>query len=444
MKKLILILIILAMQNLFAVPAWYRNPNNHIDTSVFLIGIGEAVTLEQATSVAKSDLIQKISVTVRSDSETSYISIETESKSYYKEHINQNIKTSSEHQIVGMEVVNQAKVKNIWYVMVSLNRERLLSILLSEISELSNNIQRSYDDAERFKKNGQIVFALEKYFETQTLLLEVLSKIFLYEGLSSRQYTSRSMVKVSDVENSAKDLITSVTLSIISGNNQIAVKNELLPQAIVFETKINRTLSINLPVIISYGNGRVIENGVTDNNGKYSIHTLAIPEIDNRGRIKLQLDISKFPEFYRKMLNDKMVIANYTANDPLPLEFSISVKDSKGVNIHSINSHISLILSNNKIIVKNNAQMQIRAVVTITNKNQIERNGRTVHNVNIALDIDIYDTMSNKVVGVYRTTEFGQSTQSENEALIQVYQKVKVEEKRFVEILNQADNLRQK
>ena len=442
MKKASFIIIFLVMNVcLYSIPDWYKNPRKLRDPSQFLVGLGEGSTLEQAQNMAKSDLIQKVSVTIRSDTDVTYIITETENKAYYEEYINRNIQTSSEQHIVGMEVVNQARVRNVWYVMVALRKTNLLSKLMTEIDDNWANVRECIVSAERFKLNGQVVFALEKYLEAQNLLSDLISKKYLYESLFLRPYDIPNLLRVGDIENFVRELISSINIELSSGNEQTAIRGELIPLPIIFEASFTKNgvrepLS-SLPVKVYYGDGQEIEAGITDSKGLYSVRAVAVPNTSNRGRIVIQIDQSRFPSLYHRILEDIKCTADFTANEPPPLEMTVSAKDSKGNNIQNIQSHISQVLSSNGIIIKGNAPLHLKATASVKNSNQIVRSGRNFYTVDVNLDIELIDARNN-IIGVFRATEYGQTLNGEEEAIRQAYNKINVNNSEFLDILKRA------
>ena len=432
MKRVLTLIILLSVfAYLFSSPSWYQNPRRFYEPNQFIVGVGSGDSYESAMSNAKSELIQQITVNVKTDTDVTFLSSETESKAYYTEYLKQNIRTTSEQQIQGMEIMQQEQVNNKYFIMLALNKQRMLRNMQSEIDELWIAIQTNIVNAENFKNMGQVVFALEAYSKIQDLLSKLIAKKMLYDNLDIKPYYIKDLISTADVENSVKTLIASIRFEVVSGNQQTTRRGTLLPEAIVFSaatrTRDGKIVFLeNLPVKLSYGNDSLIETGFTNDNGEYTLYAVALPEQSDRGKIVIQINPFNFPGYYNKLLRNMSGEAYYRTIESIPLQVQLLITDDSGKELPSTQRQISRILSNNNIFHMNEAPLFLNGVVSVNDVRTIEGMGAPKFLVDSVLDLEFGITGSKEIIGSVKGTGKGLSEKSEADAVDKAYNNVSI------------------
>jgi hypothetical protein len=445
MKKTFLVIIItLIITSLFAVPNWYRNPRAFDPLGEFIIGVGEGTSYEEASRVAKAELVQQITVTVRTDTRVQYVSMESESGAFYAEYINQNIRLTSEQQLVGVETMNQTQIGDRFYVMVALNKLRMLGGMQDQMNEIWGKVRASLNNADRHNANGQLVFALDGYAETQRHLSDLIAKKFLHDSLATRPFQIQGMISDTDIENKVRDLIAAINFEVISGNQQTGRRGSLLPEPIVFQATVRqvgggtRTHLSGLPIKIFLGDGTEIESGLTDNNGEYSIFVQAIPQTGDRGRISIQINPARFPSFYNRILRNKSTDAHFRVTESEPVNVRLTVVDENNRTLPAAITPISRILANSNVTVRDDGPLFIRGKVTVGNRRMVEGMGAPQHLVNVNLDLEVGVVHSNEVVGILRGSGSGMSNRSEQDSINIAVQNVNFSSRELLTMLERA------
>jgi hypothetical protein len=408
-----------------------------------MIGVGAGRSYEEATSIARAELIQQLSVTVTADTEVIYTAIETESSAQMTEVINQYIRNTAEHQVAGMEVRHQIHERGRYYVMVVLNRARMLGSMEIELNEMVGSIENSMRSARDFVANAQVVLALNNYSLVYNQLSEFLSKRYLFNNLSNRPFQSRNIISMNELTEQVKILVNNISFEIVSGNNQTVQPNRTLASPIVFRALFNnrgnRIGINNLPImtIVSYPGIIETRSGATSASGEHSLSPTVNANVGDRGSVMIQIDTTRFPEYFSNMLNDIYAEANFTVVDAPPIHVRLSVTDFNGATIQNVHTEIARILTNNRIHQIANAPLFLRTRAYITNSRIVQRNGN-VYLVDVNFEVEFGIVATNEIVGTMRMTESGQSTRGENDAFLQACRNVIINEQELVNMIRRG------
>jgi hypothetical protein len=332
--KILFLVIFLSILQLNAIPKWYANPRQHRDHDKYLVGIGSGSTLELAKNIARADLIQQITVTVTTDTEVSFFDFQSESHSFSRETINHNIRTYSQLQIAGVDIVNQKRSRRVWYVMVSLSRSQLSENLTRDMFKLRDDIINCMLIAGRVLDIGNLTSALDLYITAQKMMDVLYAQRVLYENIFLKPFELPNMIGYLDLEITIRDITD----------------------------EINRIASIK-------------------------------PEI------------------------------------------SIIVIDIDDNHVPSVFAHISNVVSSRGYVITNNADRQLVATLSVKSSREMTFQNKTYFTVEINCDIEIIDTTTQNVIGVYRTTEFGQTSVSVSEAINLTYHKINIDNPEFWNVL---------
>ena len=424
-KKYLAFLLLAIFAYMNAVPKWYSNPKSFYNSSELFVGIGVGDSYESATAVARAELIQQLSVRVQAETDVTFSSMETSDFAYYEEQINQNILTTSEHSVVGMEIMNQARDGNKYYVMVSLNKSRLFTGLESEIRSLWDNAKTAVKEAERLQADGQIVNALNNFAEANDKLTELISKKYLYDNLF-RPFNIPDMLSINDIYNKVQGLVNAINLDVVSGDNQSGKRGGLLSRPITFSASLRkagggRVNIAELPVIISDGDGELLESGVTKRNGEYSVYAIVRATQGNRGKVVLQIDTSKFNRSFSRLFESKKVEANLRLADSAPMVVELKVKDSNGGYLPVVQSQISRALANAQMSHRQGAPFFMDGIVSTSTT---KRENAFIVTANVDLEVGVSATK--EVMGAVKGTGQGISNASEADAITKAYQNINI------------------
>ncbi|HOQ80607.1 MAG TPA: LPP20 family lipoprotein [Candidatus Cloacimonadota bacterium] len=417
-KGVFTVLFIITMCFLLAIPLKAGSPKwktDH-DTDKYLIGVGQGASYEEAISRARADLIAQISVNITSQSVIDYSAFENSKYAGEQISLEQHIKTSAEQQISGVDVAERIKTGKTFYVKVVLSKQIMLRNLATEISDLHTKIVLLLDNAEKYKNEGQILFAFQGYHDIYSNLSELTSKRILYYVFSGQEIDIPDLIHANEIDFLAKKLASSIRFKVVDGDKQTATVYKTLPKPVVFQAIISKDKKEGalpgLPIKVLYGDGELIKNGVTTLTGEYSLPIIAKPYIENKGKVIIKLDIDRFPDFYEDILKDIATEASFTVQEEQPLPITLKVSDLNGKNIPAIKSELSQVLRNNKLIDKPNSPIYLKA--DITNQDISQVGGRYQTTINVSIEIGVSKTK--EVLGMKEITLKGMSSVSSSQA----------------------------
>lgn len=184
MKRLLVLIPILWVMLLGADPAWYSDqpPSPNV-----LYGRGAAQSKnrieaqEAAMQEAFSDISRHILSEVRASVHTSEYEGNTYSSSFHKQ-----VQVESCVELCGHKVEHQDYIKNTYYVLISVSRERLINHYMNMVTSVTDEAIATYDKCEKLLSDGNHQAALTGLQQLRGRLedLAVYTRVFsaLYSG----------------------------------------------------------------------------------------------------------------------------------------------------------------------------------------------------------------------------------------------------------------------
>ena len=444
-KTIFLLLTICVLSLLQAIPSWYQTPLRFYNPEHFWVGLAEGDTNEQALELAHIELTQQISDLVITDTDLSFLSKEAEYQAYFSEILTQNIQTFFEDYFQDVEIMNQEEYLGKFYIMVALNKNRFLRNLENEMDDIKSNIQSNLDRIEQLQIQGQIVFALDTYANILTSLTDLFSLKMVYDSLSPTPFTIQGILSGTELENRIHDLIASVRFEVVSGNQQTARVGTILPEAVVFNASSRRAngerinLS-NLPVSIFYGDDKPLDNGFTNIEGNFRVYVLATPEQPDRGRIVIQINPLGYPDFYFQSMRHLNGVAHFRTTEALPLFINLTVIDETGQTMQNSHRQISRILTNNNIILQEEAPLFINGVVVIGEQRSVEGLGLPRYLADATVNLEFGITSTGAIIGTFQGTGRGLSENNEEDAVERAHNNISINTRELSQLITIAEN----
>jgi len=445
-KILLFILLIITTQALFSVPVWYANPMDYHDSGIYIVGIGEGRSYEEAMAIARAEMIKQISVNVNVDTEVIFQAIETERFAAYTEHINRNIQLSAEREILGMEVLRQERMNRRYYVMTGLNKQRLLRSIEIEMSDLWLRIQASFRNAERTISEGQLVLALGFYENAQNLLDRLYSEKIIYDSLSDIPANIQDLVSIDEVENRTSALINSMVFEVVSGDHQSARVGVALNEPVVFSASIpdardRKIMLRNLPVLITSGDGTQIESGFTNENGEYTVYVAGNLNQGLRGRVIIQANLSRFPEMYHQMMRDIRGEAFFRPTALVPINVNLSVVDIEGNDVPSAFRQVSRLLSDKNVFHHDDASIIAKGTVSLRDSRLVSGAEGQLFFADVVIDIEFRERESGNIIGVLHGRGRGMHERSDAFAINNAYERISLDMNELNELIVKIEDI---
>lgn len=446
MKKiLILFLLIGLMLSIQAAPKWFETARTLGNSGEIIVGIGSGSNRDQALSNAKTDLLQQISVKVQSTTDIQAKSIESEGKEYYSESIQKATKLTVDQSIKGMKVDNEESQKGTWYVMVSISKANMLSVLKSELNQLTVSIRTLISDAENFVDQGKVSLAIKNYTDAQALIPELLSKKAMYDSFADTPYSIANDVNVKVIDSNIRQLIASIRIDLVSGNQQNAKKGTQLPEPLVFKVSIrdpqtgNTTALSGMPVKAVHSDGQMIEKGLTNNEGEYSFNVLAVPSQGDRGKVMLKLDSINLPSYFNSYINTVAGEAFFKTSEGSSVVVQVKVTDSKNTRQEKSERRLTKVLNDNNIQVNTISPLMMAGTLSVKDTKMVEGVGSPQHIAVVDMDIQLMIIKTKEVLGTITASGKGMSSKSEKEAIEKAYDNISINARELKQMISTSE-----
>jgi hypothetical protein len=382
-------------------------------------------------AIARAEIIKQISVSVNVDTEVVFQAIETDRFATHSEFINRNIQLSAEREVLGMEVLQQERMNRRFYVMAGLNKRRLLRNIEVEMSDLWLRIQAGFRNAERTLNEGQLVLALGFYENAQNLLNRLYSEKLIYDGLSDLPANLQDLVSIDEAEIRANAMINSVVFDVVSGDNQSARVGVALNEPIVFSASVlgvrDEVIMLrNLPVVISSGDGTQIDSGFTNEAGLFTVHIPGNLNHEQRGRVVIQLNLSRFPEIYHQMMIDIRGEAVFRSTALVPINVSLTVVDAYGNDVPSAFRQVSRLLSEKNIFHHDSASITARGIVSVRDLRLVSGAEGQLFFADVIIDIEFRQRDSGNIIGALQGRGRSYHDRNEDFAITNAYERIRI------------------
>ena len=260
----------------------------------FYIGIGHASKIkgsndhiEKATSEALKNLASEITVNISGEVVSSMI----EKSGMLEEELKSKIRSTTEAELEGYELVEQWQNKKEYWIYYRLSR---VKYQLARAEKIEKAISLALDQFTKAKKYEQN----KEYDKALLLYLQSLKPIEKYIGETLKaNYNGQSVYLNNEIYLSIQNLLSNIELkpvkNSIEAKRNKSVKQPIKIEALYFDTE---QLPIpNLPIILSFkrGEGDLIKNVKTNMSGIASSKISKITSSEKMQILGAELDISQ-------------------------------------------------------------------------------------------------------------------------------------------------------
>jgi len=407
------------------------------------IGVGEGLTFSAAQSVAQTAIAAQLEVKVVSIIETQTTAIESESSSYYSEIFKQSIESTISQTVKGIEIVKKEKSKGKYYVFAVLNKKRYLNSLKIELDQLWTKISSYVVDARSFSSEGRIFPALENYMDVQEFIPGFYTKKAFYDAFSPFPYRVSKEITIGKVLTEMRDILSSVNISVKSGNKQSALAGGPLLSPLVFHAYLKqKSVKIpipNLPLIVKYEDGKIAERITTDENGNIESYVTASSTGTKGGKIFARTNLTGLPAFYKGYLKNAEAFATYKITDSPPIAFTLTIVDENGLKLDKVEANLTKSIEKMGYSVGPDAELALDGNVTVIDEKEVDGKSGRQYLVTAELDMFMVVKMNGEKVASFDAQGKGLSKKDIEDANKKAFQKLKLSKKNLAGMLSEAD-----
>jgi len=415
MSKIVLLILFFTVVNfLDAAPSWFRNPNNYIDRNVYLAGVGQGDSYEQARTRAQASISEQISVDVESISTNVMNAYFTLSGSAVHDELIDQSRTYAREQVNAAEILREEIYNGIHYVMVGLNKVRVLRRISAETEEIQNGILRSISQAQEFTSRNQIVLALDSYHESVSMLADIIQQKVFFDAFSDRILRINENINESRIRHYITTLINNIRFEVVNDTENLSLRGRQFSSPVTFRANHissdgRSTILQNLPVALFFGNDTEVETGITNNLGEFGISTIREPTRGNVSLLRIQIDPKRYPYIERSILNNARAEVNFSAT---PFQVQLRVVDQSGNVNNAAQTMLSGLLTQDRRTQHANAPVIVLGTLEWSSSQIGSFTTVTAH-----LNINVSVVASNQILGSHRLMGSATSSMGEADAL---------------------------
>jgi len=425
-------------------PSWFvKGELLQYSTRFNFVGVGEGLTFSAAQSAAQAAIAAQLEVTVASTIETQTTAIETDNSSYFSDIFKQSTKSTIKQTVKGIEIVKKEKSTGKYYVFAVLNKKRYANSLQVELDQLWAKISSYVGDARSYSREGRIFPALENYMDVQEFIPGFYTKKAFYDALSSFPYKVSKNITMGNVLSEMRDILSSVNIAVESGNRQSALAGGPLPNPLVFHAylkqKSNKIPISNLPLIVKYEDGKVVERVTTDEDGNIESYVTASPTGKKGGKVYARTNLTGLPAFYKGYLKNAEAFASYKITDSPPIAFTLTVIDENGSRLDKVEAKLTKSIEKMGYSVGPDAELSLDGKVTIIDEKEVDGKSGRQFLVTAELDMFMVAKMNGEKVASFDARGKGLSKKNIKDANKKAFQKLKLSKKNLAGMLSEAD-----
>ena len=425
-------------------PSWFiKGGLPQYSVNYNYVGVGEGTTFSDAQSAAQAAIAAQLEVTVASTIEMQTTAVETENSSYFKDMFQQSTQSTISQTVKGVEIVKKSKANGRYYVFAVLNKKRYVNSLKVELDQLWTKIFSYVTDARRFSDEGRIFPSIENYMDVQEFIPNFYTKKAFYDAISSNPYIISNDITMGNVLTEMREILSGVNITLESGNRQSALIGGPLPNPIVFFVYLKKRgdkIPIpNLPIIIKYDDGSVVERVSTNSDGIIETYVTANPTSGKGGKVFARPNLVNLPSITRDYLKKAEASSTYKIIDSPPISFTLKVTDENDTRLDKVESKLIKNIEKMGYSVGDDSELLLDGKITIIDEKEVDGKSGRQYLVTAELDMFMVAKLNGEKVASFDAIGKGLSKKSIKDANKKAYKKLKISKKNLASMLSEAD-----
>ena len=429
------------------IPKWYTKtelPGYALD--FYITGTGSGASYDEAITKAQATIASQLRVTIKSELTSIEKEINEDDRISYMNLFESTSNSIVNETVEGIEIIKKDKSEGVHYVFAVLNKEKYSAGLKAELDNLWNKIVSLTSNARELKRQGKIFASLENYTDTQELITPFYTKKAFYDAIAYSPYIITESISLGDLNSEIRGILAGVQVNLISGDNQTGKIGKPLPEPIILQ--VNYRLGApgditpipNMPLIIKYGDGNLVEKLTTDQYGKASCYVTTYSSGTSMGKIIARPNLYKLPALYRKYLNKAECIARFKISEEKTLSFAVKIKDEKGKTLSTVERSLSRNVEKMGHIVNPESNVLLKGVVELISTEEMDGYAGKQYIAVSELSLSMVNLSNNEEI-VSLTAKGKGMHKLEKKAIEASHKKIKISRKELAEMLAKAENI---
>jgi len=422
-------------------PDWFvsgRHPG--YQTEFYFVGVGSGDSYDAAIEQASAQISRQIEVKVESESVGFIGSYAEDDQELIRSQYESITRSFSEASLKGAEISDKAAVGNVYYVLLTIDKDKYTAGLRAQLDRMRSEIQQQYDDAGSLIDEGNILQAFQTLIDTGDEAAEFHARAVLYTSISGSPYLTEDIISAPTILTSIRKLIDKIKLEHLSGDKQSCQNGRLLSEPLVVKVSLrqhSKSIPVrNLRMSLKDDDNKVIERQYTDDQGEARFWVYAVGE--DKGKVTAGIDLLRIPSVLKRDFRGIQTTFSYDIISVPPMTFSLQVRDEKGNRLDAVENIVAKSIQDAGHHVGDDAPFLLSGTVTIDDAHQIDGLDGPQHLVKTELTLFIMEKQSGEKVGSVTLEGKGMHKESEQKALEKSYKKLMVSGKDLTRALSAA------
>ena len=422
-------------------PSWFLSSDiEGYPKTDFYIGVGSGLTLNKALEQAQNMIATQIQVSIESSIETRLRSITSGDDEYFSDAHFQNIKTTTNLSLNGVEIINREKIKLKHYVLTVLNKQRFQRALKAELDELNQAMRRYQKMAESALLENNIIEVISHYSKVKEIIPHFLSKKTFYNSIALNPYMDLESKSLNAVSDEIRRVISKIKLKVLVGDKQYALVGRLLPKEVkIFAYYKSESNPIpRMPLVIKNNSHENIQEGFTNEDGIYSSRLWAISYENDEEVLLVFPNLSAFIKQFEDSPIKTSVKIRYTIIKNPPMAFNLSIQNSEGIILHKVENKVLRSLQKLGHYISEDADLNLHGSASVVDKKEIEGKNGLQYLVKSELDLNLTLNKKGSRLASFTIVGKGVSKSSYEESIEKSFKKFKIGQRDLANIIESS------
>ena len=422
-------------------PEWAEtNTHPEYPSNRYLLGVGISdSSLGEAKDRARVDVVKQIRVQITSEMVDVQESLQIGEQEYYQNQIRSRTEMLAQETVSGMQVVETAEARGVFYALAVLDRNRFVSGLEQDMEDGAQAISQWLSDADRLVPEGRIAPAVANLTQAYDRSYEVLSKRTLMRALSPMSPMVEGILGPAKVLSNIREILTHLRLEKVSGDGQTTEPQAPLAEPLVARLVVVQPNQETTPVegmTIHFGaNGKKIREVVTDQDGLAATDAMASGDHE-AGRIVARPVLSGIPPEVRRNLPITEVAFYYAVERAgYPVKIAVAMED--GAPAPKVEAKLTKSLNKLGYVVDAESPILLKGEVVPGETKEVEGLGGTRVLTKAELNLSVTDLGSGTVLESLTFSGKGMD-KTEKAALRKAVKQIKIEKTALAPALRNA------
>ncbi len=423
------------------IPRWYLDGRHaEYPPSLYLVGLGEGQTPEDAAGLARASVGAQIRVQVESEIRTITREMDTGDRNTFESMFTSATTSRVDEQLQGLEIALQAEHAGRYYSLAALNKQRYVGELRSDLDRMRDRFDNLVRTGRQQIREGYVFAGITSLLDAQNISSDFYGAMSTHNALADRPYGSGDVLGMARMVPEIRQTLTSIRISLESGDQQTGSSGRQLDDPLVIQAVYlhnGQEVPVpNLPLRVEYQDGTEADRVTTESNGKASLYLTALPVRSEINQVTIQPLFTGIPGLYRNVVQNMAIRATYriAAEERIPL--AVIITDDSGQRLPQVEQRIGSAVERLGYHLNDRSGVAVEGSVHQLDTREVEGTAGTQTVVRSELSLTVRDRNSNSVIGSLMAQGTGMSTRNEADALRASYNRMNVDRRELSEVLS--------